>query len=397
MKQILILGAGYAGMMAALRLSHTAKKMNDVQVTLVNGASHFVERIRLHEVAANRSPKADAIEDLLKGTGVRFVQGWVTGIQADKKLVAVKTTEESLALPYDKLVYALGSQVNKEGVAGIREHAYTLDSDSAKQMQAHVNALADGSRIIVIGGGLTGIEAATEFAEAYPKLKVTMLTSGKLGQNLSQLGQDYLYQAFAELGIEVVEQSTVKAIEAKQVILANGKALPADAVLWAAGFVVPSLAKDAGLAVNKQGRVLVDPYLRSQSHPDIYAAGDNMDFDERAPLSVRMSCQAAMPLGAHVGDNLAAWLKGKDEKPFEFGYAVQCIGLGQKRGLVQFIKPDDSMVEKAVTGWQGALVKKGILTFTLKMIQLERSIPYIYHWPHNIEQTIEAQEAMMQG
>jgi NADH dehydrogenase FAD-containing subunit len=189
----------------------------------------------------------------------------------------------------------------------------------------------------------------------------------------------------------------VKAIEAGKIILENGQSITADAVLWAAGFVVPSLAKEAGLAINKHGRILADPYLRSQSHPDIYAAGDSMDFDERAPLSVRMSCQAAMPLGAHVGDNLAAWVNGKEEKPFEFGYAVQCIGLGTKRGLVQFIKPDDSMVEKAVTGWQGAIVKKGILKFTFSMIKLERTIPYVYQWPHNIEQTEKAQAVMMQG
>jgi NADH:ubiquinone reductase (H+-translocating) len=397
MKQIVILGAGYAGMMAALRLSHTTKRMKDVQVTLVNGASHFVERIRLHEVAANHPPKADALVDLLKGTGLRFLQGWVTAIQTNSKLVSVKTEGETITLKYDKLVYALGSRVNREGVAGVKDYAYTLDADSAQKMQARLKALPNAGRVIVIGGGLTGIEAATEIAEAYPRLKVSLLTNGKLGQNLSQVGQNYLYQAFTELGIDLLEQTTVKAIEASQVVLANGNSLPADVVLWAAGFVVPTLAKDAGLAVNKYGRILVDPYLRSQSHPDIYAAGDGMDFDETAPLSVRMSCQAAMPLGAHLGDNLAAWVKGKDLAPFEFGYSAQCISLGQKRGLLQFIKPDDSMVEKVLTGWQASLVKKGILYFTLNMIKLERTIPYVYQWPHNIEQTEKAQELMLQG
>ena len=104
-----------------------------------------------------------------------------------------------------------------------------------------------------------------------------------------------------------------------------------------------------------------------------------------------------MPLGAHVGDNLAAWVKGKEEKPFEFGYAVQCIGLGTKRGLVQFIKPDDSMVEKAVTGWQGSLVKKAILVGTLSAIKLERKSPYLYQWPRSIEQTEKVQERILQS
>jgi NADH:ubiquinone reductase (H+-translocating) len=397
MKQILILGGGYAGMMAALRLSHTTKRMKDVQVTLVSGASQFVERIRLHEVAANRPPKAETFENLLKGTGLRFLQGWISDIQPNSKLVTVKTENETLTLHYDKLVYALGSRVNKEGIAGINEHAYTLDPDSAAKMQARLKTLPNAGRVIVIGGGLTGIEGATEIAESYPKLKVSLITNEKLGQNLSNVGQNYLYQAFNELGIEVLEQTAVKAIEAQQVVLTNGKTFPADLVLWAAGFVVPGLAKEAGLAVNKQGRILVDPYLRSRSHPDIYAAGDVMDFSETAPLSIRMSCQAAMPLGAHVGDNLAAWLKGKELASLEFGYSAQCISLGQKRGLLQFINPDDSMVEKAFTGWQASIVKKLILLFTFGIIKLERILPYVYQWPHNIKQTEQAQERILQG
>lgn len=380
MKNILVLGAGYAGMMAALRLSHTTRKRNDVQVTLVNATDTFVERIRLHEVAAGHLSKSYAISDLLRGTNVNLIQAWVTVIHPDKKQIEVQSASGKQTRSYDKLVYALGSSVSCDGVQGVRDHAFTLDPNSAPLLYER---LKTAKQVIVIGGGLTGIEASSEIAESYPNLKVTMLTSGNLGQNLSQVGQDYLHKAFAELGVEVREGVRVKAVEANLVMLEDGTLIPSDATVWAAGFKVSDLAQKSGFAVNKDGQILLDPDLRSISHPDVYAAGDVIAFHEQTLFPMRMSCQLAMPLGAHVGENLAAWLKGNEQKPFQFGYAVQCISLGQKRGLLQMINPDDSMKEKVATGWMGSFAKKTILNFTMWSLKLERKFP-TYMWAKSI-------------
>jgi NADH dehydrogenase FAD-containing subunit len=176
----------------------------------------------------------------------------------------------------------------------------------------------------------------------------------------------------------------VKAIEANHVVLEDSRILQSDATIWAAGFKVSPLAKESGFAVNKAGKILVDSELRSISHPDVYAAGDSIDFHDHTPLPMRMSCQIAMPLGAHVGQNLAAWVKNEEHESFQFGYAVQCIGLGQNRGLVQMIHPDDSMKEQIVTGRIGSFVKKGILNFTMWSLKLERIMPGAYVWAKSI-------------
>jgi len=383
MKNILIIGAGYAGMMAALRLSHTTRNRKDVNVTLVSGAEHFVERILLHEVAADNPPEKHRIESLIARTGVDFLQGWVTDIHPESKTVAVQTTQGATSLQYDKLVYALGSSVKKNAIPGASEYAYSIDPESAPLLQNRLKSLSAGQQVMVIGGGLTGIESATEIAESYPDLQVTLITGGEFGENLSAKGQAYLRKVFAEMNITVLENVHVTAIE-KDHLVTNDATLEHDGVVVrATGFAVPELAKQSGFAVDKAGRMLVDSQLRSISYSDVYVAGDALTFGDHASLENHMTCQTAMPLGTHVGDNLAAWIRGKQEEPFAFGYVLQCISLGQKRGLAQMVNPDHSMKPTVFTGRTGSIVKRIILTYTLWSIFLERRFP-AYMWAKNI-------------
>lgn len=384
MKNIVILGAGYAGMMTALRLSHTTHKRADVTVTLINAGAYFVERIRLHELAAGNPPKRHMIMELLRGSGVEFIQAGVKEVNPDNNTVLMQTEDGEIEIRYDKLVYALGSMITKDTIPGQVEHAYTLNTDSASQLYTRLKDLANDKRVIIIGGGLTGIEAATEIAENYPNLQVSILTNGKLGQTLSRKAQDYLRKTFTEMNVEVLENRRVQVIEKKHLTMLDGNDESADVVVWTAGFVVPELARESGFAVDKTGRIVVDAYLRSLSHPDVYVAGDAMTYQEHVALENRMSCQSAMPLGTHVGDNLSRWVCGKSDKPFAFGYTTQCISLGQKRGLVQMIHPDDSMKEEIVTGRMGSFVKKAILNYTLWSIKLERRFP-AYLWMKSIK------------
>ena len=374
MKHILILGAGYAGMMASLRLSQTTRKHSDVQVTLINATEYFVERIRLHEVAAGHPPEPHRIEKLLEDTGVQFLHARVTAIQPDRKTLQVLSANGSQELNYDKMVYALGSRIAKDTIPGAAQYAYRLNQDSASDLQLRLKSLHRGGRVVIIGGGLTGIEGATEIAESYPDLQVTLMSNGKLGDDLSRKAQDYLYKIFEEMKIEVIENARVERIEPDHVVTEDGQIESADVVLWSAGFTVPELAKQSGFAVDKSGRIIVDAYLRSISYPDVYAAGDAMTYMEHAPLKNRMSCQSAMPSGAHVGDNLATWVCGTEEKAFAFGYRTQCISLGQKRGLVQMVHADEGMKEQIITGRPGAFVKRLIVNGTIWTIQMERHI-----------------------
>ena len=389
--QILILGGGYAGLLCALRL---VGKHTEAQVTLVNAQSHFTERIRLHQRAAGGYPNKHAIPHLLRGRNVTFLQGWVQHLDADKQQVSVNTTDGQRSLTYDWLVYALGSTVDRTAIPGLQDHAYTLDGHGERDATALCEAaqqLSSG-RLVVIGGGLTGIEAATELAENYPALDVHLVTGGEFGSDLSVEGQTYLRATFRDMGIAVQENTRAQSIHADYIQLDDGQNLPYDLCVWAGAFTVPALARDAGLAVNARGQILTDPYLRARSHPAIYAVGDAAHIVTSNGEALRMACATAMPAGAHAADNIGARLHGQPETPFDFAYLFRCISLGRRRGLIQWVTENDQPRPWVTTGWPGALVKEFINRFTIWALKLERWFSGAYRWPNQPDQSVTPED-----
>ena len=361
--QIVILGAGYAGMTAALRLAHKTRRL-PVEITLVNGSAVFVERIRLHQAAAAERIKQRPIQKLLAGTGVRFVQGWVTGISPAAQQVTVRTAGDEETFTYDTLLYTLGSRTDKDSVAGVREYALAVGdpSDRERLQQRLLELAAAGYRdeVVVVGGGLTGIETATEIAERYPSLPVRLVTAGRLGYGLSERGRAYIRRSFDRLGIAVQEQTRVQRVTDGAIETASGQVIPCGLCIWAGSFAALPLARDAGLATNRRGQILIDANMRSTTAPAIYAAGDAAAFTPAVGLTMRMACATAMPMAAHAVDNLHAQLTGKPQQPFQFGYVVQCISLGRRDGLIQRVQADDSPTARIWTGQPAVWIKEAI-------------------------------------
>ena len=164
--QVLILGAGYAGMAAAVQLAARLKRREDVRVTLVNPRERFTERLRLHMTATGQELAELSIPELLEGTGTRFVRGWVTAVDAAAKTVRI---DDDRTLGYDTLVYGLGSVADTAAVPGVEEHAYTLNSVQDAELLADRLAGLGRGTVVVGGSGLTGIESAAEIAERYPR------------------------------------------------------------------------------------------------------------------------------------------------------------------------------------------------------------------------------------
>ena len=165
--KIVILGAGYAGMMAALGLSGKTRKLN-TEITLINGVDTFVERPRLHHATTGQTVPQKPIHNMLKGTRVKFWQGWVTVLNPDAHSVTVQTPKGDETIPYDILVYALGSVVDQDSVPGVWENAYVLDPRGANAARALYKQLQTlTGRVVVVGGGATrpvqGREAVARF------------------------------------------------------------------------------------------------------------------------------------------------------------------------------------------------------------------------------------------
>src|SRR5690606_27362011 len=187
--------------------------------------------------------------------------------------------------------------------------------------------------------------------------RITLLTSSELGPRLSKKGHSYLLDGFKRRKITVREGVAVTKIEAGAVLAADGSRIEADVIISTIGFAVSPLAREAGFTTTPNGQIRVDPYLRSLSHPEIYAVGD------AAATGLRMSCAAGMPVAAHAADNIIAEERGSALQPFRFGFAARCISLGRHDALIQRVNADDSPIDQIFTGRVGAAFKEFICRF----------------------------------
>ncbi|SED40074.1 NADH dehydrogenase, FAD-containing subunit [Streptomyces sp. 2231.1] len=359
--RIVVLGAGYAGAIAAGRL---AKRLHreDVAITLVNAEPDFVERVRMHQLATGQELRPRPLSEMFAGTGVELRLAKVTAVDADRRTVTLHDTHGTGAgteLAYDTLVYALGSGWHDQGVPGTAEHAHEIAGrPGALRLRERLAGLAAGQPVVVVGGGLTGLEAATEIAEARPDLDVALAARGALGDWLSPKGRRHLRKVFGRLGITAHEHAAVTAVEADRVTTAEGGAIPAAVTVWTTGFAVHPIARATTLEVTDAGQIVVDGTMRSVSHPDVYAVGDAALAMGPGDKPLRMSCASGTPMAWQAADAIAARLTGGKLPNVPLRYFNQCISLGRKEGLIQYVTADDRAVRAALTGRTAALYKE---------------------------------------
>jgi NADH dehydrogenase FAD-containing subunit len=356
--RIIVLGAGYTGAIAAGRL---AKRLHreDVAITLVNSEPDFVERVRMHQLAVGQDLKPRPLSEMFAGTGVELKLAKVTGVDVDRKTVAVIDASGTEELGYDTLVYALGSGWNDRGVPGTAEHAHEIGSrPGALRLRERLAGLDAGQPVVVVGGGLTGVEAATEIAEARPDLDVALAAHGGLGDWLSPKGRRHLRKVFNQFGITVHEHATVTGVEADHVATADGGSVPAAVTVWTTGFAVHPIAKATTLEVTDTGQIMVDETMRSVSHPDVYAIGDAAMAMGAGDKPLRMSCASGTPMAWQAADAIAARLTSGKLPNAPLRYFNQCISLGRKEGLIQYVTADDRAVQAALTGRLAAVYKE---------------------------------------
>lgn len=366
MAHIVVLGAGYAGLTAALRIGRGH------QVTLVTAERHFTERIRLHEFVAGRTSVSIPLSELTRGRGIATVQDTVTAVEPHRKVVR---TDSGREITYDSLVYALGSRTDMT-TPGVAEHACTVEG--AGDLRARLRA--GTGPVVVVGGGLTGIELAAELGEAYPDRHVELVSAQEPGDRLSVKGKVYVRTVLERLGVEVRSGVRVSRVD-KGVLRTDAGNIAAEVIVWAASFAVSALAKEAGLAVDDRKRVRVDATLRSESHPDIYVVGDAAAGHIPGTGELRMSCASGMPLGAHAADAIRARSAGREPKPLRFRYFVQCVSLGRRDGLIQAVQADDTPKERILRGRVAAWVKEAVCRFTVLSLRLLRHTRSGYWWP----------------
>jgi NADH dehydrogenase len=366
---VVVVGGGYAGTLAANHL----RQHPDIDITVVNPRPDFVERIRLHQLVADTGTATVDYATLL-GDGIRLTVDAVDHIETSGRRVVLTSGAE---LNYDYLIYAVGSTgAAPAAVPGFAEFAYSIaDLESAQRLRYALADLPLPAPITVVGGGLTGIETASELAER--GRSVTLICGPVLGPSLSKRGRRSVAKRLRRLGVNVLESVAVTQVRWDAVLLSDGAVLPSSATVWTAGFAVPDLAARSGLRTDAVGRLLTDETLTSIDDQRIVAAGD-----AAAPSGqpLRMSCQAAGPMGAQAANTVLSRIGGSTPAVLSQAFAGQCISLGRSGATIQFAHTDDTPVNAFLGGRAAASVKEAICKGTLWAIRREAAKPGSYRW-----------------
>lgn len=359
--RIVVLGAGYAGAFSAGYLARQLHS-DDFEITVVNAEPDFVERLRLHQLAAGRRLPHRPLADIFAGTDIRLRVARVMRIDAERRTVTVADENGSGRIEYDTLLYALGSTAADHGIAGVAENAYPVAArPSALRLRDRLDDLGDHGEVLVVGGNLTAIETATEIAESRPGLRVRMVTSGEVGGRLGPQARRHLLRAFDRFGITIHEHTTIERVEKSAVIAADGTSFGSDATVWTAGFAIPGIAAAAGLDVVPDGRIAVDRQMRSTSHPDIYVAGDSAFVigDNGRPLP--MSCASAGSTATQATAAIIGDRTGRAIPTVSLPYFGNHISLGRRDGIFQLVDGAARPRSWALRGRTAARVKSAIL------------------------------------
>ncbi|HEY8984395.1 MAG TPA: FAD-dependent oxidoreductase [Streptomyces sp.] len=364
--EVVVVGGGYAGVMAANRLTQRA----DVVVTLINPRPEFVERIRLHQLVSGTHAAVVEYRKVLNER-VRLVVDTVTEIDAPAR--TLKTTNGTVS--YDYLVYAVGSASASQPVPGAREFAHPLATlENARTLRAALDA-DPGATVTVVGGGASGVETAAELAEQ--GRKVTLICGGALNPYMPAKGRKVVARRLAALGVTVVEGAQATEVTENSVRLADGREIKGQLTIWTAGFGVPDLAARSGLSTDALGRLLTDETLTSVDDPRIIAAGDSAS---PSGVPYRMGCQSAVQLGPQAAQTVLSRIAGDQPAPVDVGFAGQCVSLGRHTGIFQFSHKDDTAKNFHIAGRMGSGIKELVCWSTVWQLSYEAKKPGARTW-----------------
>jgi len=368
--RILVLGGGFAGLWSALAAARAREMQGaDIEVTLLNDTPWHSIRVRNYE--ADLSDTRVALDKVLAPVGVRRLQGAVTSIDVAKRTVTFEAAGTSRQIGYERLIFALGSRLARPRIPGLAEHGFDVDTyEAAMRLNDHIAHLpSGGSTVLVVGGGLTGIEAA---AEMPAKLRAAGIVAPRviLADHAPRIGSDMgeeavpvIEEALQALGVERRGGVSVAAVDAGGATLQGGERIEAETVVWCAGMRAHPLTAAFPVERDRLDRLPVDATLKIRGFDAEFAAGDAAAFPIDGIHGCIMSCQHARPMGRFAGHNAVCDLLGRPMLPLSIAWYTTILDLGSWGALY-------------TEGWERKLVSRGARAKrTKELINRERIYP----------------------
>lgn len=369
-RRILVLGGGFAGLWSALAAARARETFGaDIEIALLNETEWHSIRVRNYE--ADLSDARVALDGVLAPVGVRRLQGKVTGIDSSARSVAYEADGAPKQMGYDRLVFALGSRLVRPPIPGLARHGFDVDTyEAAMRLNDHIARLPPGgSTVLVVGGGLTGIEAV---AEMPGKLRAAGIAAPRviLADHAPRIGSDMgpeavpvIEEALLALGVERRGGVSVAAIDATGATLRDGERIEAATVVWCAGMRAHPLTSAFPVERDRLGRLPVDATLKIGGLAAEFAAGDVATFAIDGTHGCVMSCQHGRPMGRFAGHNAVCDLLGEPMLPLSIAWYTTILDLGPWGALY-------------TEGWNRKLVSRGAAAKrTKEQINRERIYP----------------------
>ena len=345
MKKILVIGGGFAGMMAALNaVDENDHHGGDIAVTLVSPTPYITIRPRLYEKNAEslRAPLLPTFDPV----GVAFVDGAARDIDTEARTVTVERTNGGAeTLDYDRLILATGSELRDAPIPGVGAHAFNIDTyDAAVKLDEHLRVVAASSdtpghdTFVVIGGGMSGIEMAAEMrnrieehadAATASRARVVLIEqAGVVGPDLGDDPRPIIQEALAAADVDIRLNTTVTGVTEDAVTLSDGERIATATTIVTVGLRASALGERVPVALDEFGRVPVDDMLRVIGVEGVYATGDIARAIADGEQPALMSCQHGRTMGKYAGYNAARDLLGQPPRAYRQTDYSTCLDLG---------------------------------------------------------------------
>ena len=344
MARILVLGAGFAGLWAAIgaarKLDESGTLPGEVEILLVDRNPYHNIRVRNYEVEL--SDVAIPLRELCDPIGVNHLTAEVEAIDPAKQQVTVASSRGREILAYDRLVLALGSELARPQIPGLAANGFDVDSYAAAvRLNARIAALGHRSAsqgratVVVVGAGFTGIEVATEMpvklarALAGGNGRVILVDPNPVvGATIGDQARPVICEALSALGIETRLSARIGAVDATGITLTSGEIVPAQTVVWCAGMRASPLTATLPGTRDALGRLSVDQFMQAAGMTNVFAAGDVASGRLDGVHPTVMSCQFARPMGRFAGHNVAAHLLELPMLALRIDWYVTVLDLG---------------------------------------------------------------------